>query len=513
MDNDVFHIDETGFTGDFGGETAIPTSYEDLGNKPSINGVELSGNKTTEDLGINIPGSLADLQDDAEHRTVTDDEKSAWNGKADPSAIPAKVSDLTNDAGYQDAAEVNAAVNSLLADDSEKEEQQYPVTIFNAKNGGESTIKIYGNPQGGNDADNIFLRWGIPNPQMNYINQINVGFLSYSTEYSVAPFRTIDDKAIDASGNIYDASGSKIYIFPIQKNHKYYVYNNFSDTPWLSTLSPFSNTFASMSKVTMGETFINASYRCILVSSFYLNNLAIYDVTENPVPGDAWTGPCYIDTEFRWHIPGDGVIQPQYIRDCGLIIENGIPKFYKGSNCTRFVVDLKDITWTEKTDGLIDGYFTFPVNANYSSSNDLTRKTSASAVASANNSYWVDSSGEHKHIRIHIDNYASYTLEQAIAAIESAGMTIAIAHYDNESVEVTYTQPNVPEASRRPVGTVKGANYYASNFFKLDVSFQKDSAIAFDKAYQIPDAPSANGTYVLKCTKTAQGTTFAWVAE
>lgn len=43
-----------------GGGTAGTTDYEDLENKPSINGVELSGNKTTSDLGITAESIGAD---------------------------------------------------------------------------------------------------------------------------------------------------------------------------------------------------------------------------------------------------------------------------------------------------------------------------------------------------------------------------------------------------------------------------------------------------------------------
>ena len=38
-----------------GGSTGGTTNYLDLINKPKINNVELTGNKTLEDLGINIP--------------------------------------------------------------------------------------------------------------------------------------------------------------------------------------------------------------------------------------------------------------------------------------------------------------------------------------------------------------------------------------------------------------------------------------------------------------------------
>lgn len=105
-----------------GGGGGGTSDYNELSNLPSINNVTLSGNKTTSDLGIEIPdvstfitkdvnnltnytktsdlssvatsGSyndlsnkptipddLADLNDDSTHRLVTDTEKTTWNGK------------------------------------------------------------------------------------------------------------------------------------------------------------------------------------------------------------------------------------------------------------------------------------------------------------------------------------------------------------------------------------------------------------------------------------------------
>lgn len=42
--------------------TAGATNYEQLNNKPQINGVELSGNKTTEQLGIQQTRPLSNLE-------------------------------------------------------------------------------------------------------------------------------------------------------------------------------------------------------------------------------------------------------------------------------------------------------------------------------------------------------------------------------------------------------------------------------------------------------------------
>lgn len=45
------------------------SDYNQLENKPSINNVELSGNKTTSELGINIPTKTSDLNNDSGYIT------------------------------------------------------------------------------------------------------------------------------------------------------------------------------------------------------------------------------------------------------------------------------------------------------------------------------------------------------------------------------------------------------------------------------------------------------------
>lgn len=65
-------------------------NYNDLVNKPSINGVTLAGNKTSTDLGINIPTKVSQLQNDSHY--------------VQQSAIPTKTSQLQNDSGFAYAA-------------------------------------------------------------------------------------------------------------------------------------------------------------------------------------------------------------------------------------------------------------------------------------------------------------------------------------------------------------------------------------------------------------------------
>lgn len=112
-------------------------NYNELSNKPSINNVPLSGNKTSTDLGLqpagnyanegDIPTKLSELQNDSgfitEYRetdptvpnhvkNIRQEDISNWNNKSEFSgnyndlsnkpAIPSKISDLTNDSGFVD---------------------------------------------------------------------------------------------------------------------------------------------------------------------------------------------------------------------------------------------------------------------------------------------------------------------------------------------------------------------------------------------------------------------------
>ena len=115
---------DTEWVNESGGGSGGTSDYTDLNNKPKINNVELSGNKSLSDLGITnfsgdyddlsnkptIPTALSELSSDESHRVVTDIEKSTWNNKSSFSGdyndlsnkptIPTKTSDLTNDSGF-----------------------------------------------------------------------------------------------------------------------------------------------------------------------------------------------------------------------------------------------------------------------------------------------------------------------------------------------------------------------------------------------------------------------------
>lgn len=80
----IFQLDAGGGTGD----------YEELENKPSINGVELIGNKTTANLGL-FSGNYNDL-----------------SNKPTIPTVPTDVSAFNNDADYQTGTDVSTAVGA-----------------------------------------------------------------------------------------------------------------------------------------------------------------------------------------------------------------------------------------------------------------------------------------------------------------------------------------------------------------------------------------------------------------
>lgn len=92
--------------------------------------IDLTDYAKTED----IPADLADLQDDADHRTVTDAEKTEWSGKADTSDIPTDLADLNDDATHRLVTDTEKSTWDNKADVSDIPTVNNP-TITIQKNG------------------------------------------------------------------------------------------------------------------------------------------------------------------------------------------------------------------------------------------------------------------------------------------------------------------------------------------------------------------------------------------
>lgn len=103
IENNV--ISSTGGSG-----TGGTTDYTELANKPKINGVTLSGNKTLSELNIQEKGNYLETESDpiytADKPSIalkTELFSKDYNDLTNKPNIPTKVSDLTNDSGFIDS--------------------------------------------------------------------------------------------------------------------------------------------------------------------------------------------------------------------------------------------------------------------------------------------------------------------------------------------------------------------------------------------------------------------------
>lgn len=84
-------------------------NYTNLSNKPQINSVELNGNKTLNEIGVQ--------QTQISTEQPTDESVQVWiNPEGEPTGIPTKTSELINDSKFVDEDFVNNAIyNSITS--------------------------------------------------------------------------------------------------------------------------------------------------------------------------------------------------------------------------------------------------------------------------------------------------------------------------------------------------------------------------------------------------------------
>ncbi len=118
--------------------SSVPNSnnYENMNHKPQINGVELVGNKTSEELGLGGDYvTREELADDLKGKVdaeagkglssndFSSDEKEKLEGIEAGAQrnvpVPVKVSELENDSGYQTEEQVAEKLKSVESDISE----------------------------------------------------------------------------------------------------------------------------------------------------------------------------------------------------------------------------------------------------------------------------------------------------------------------------------------------------------------------------------------------------------
>lgn len=145
-DGTTITVDADGTIHSVGGGTAGTTDYEDLENKPSVNGIELSGNKTASDLGITAESVGADAAGSAS--TALSDAKSYTDTKiADlvggaPSTLDTlkEISDALTESGEAIEA-INQAIGNKIDKDGDSKDNTVTFTQASTRENIASTEK------------------------------------------------------------------------------------------------------------------------------------------------------------------------------------------------------------------------------------------------------------------------------------------------------------------------------------------------------------------------------------
>lgn len=92
------------------------TSDAYIANKPNLAAVATSGSYADLSNKPTIPDELSDLQDDATHRTVTDTEKSTWNGKVSDNPTFTEAATRANIASGESFATILGKIKKFFTD-------------------------------------------------------------------------------------------------------------------------------------------------------------------------------------------------------------------------------------------------------------------------------------------------------------------------------------------------------------------------------------------------------------
>ena len=130
--------------GEGGSGTGGTTNYNDLQNKPKINNVELTGNKTLEDLGIQAAGNYL-TEDDLPDVPEIDETLSVSGKAADAKVVGDKFTELDGD--IEDINEDISGIKTDLANTSDaiiSEAEGETILVNDSGEKGFSGLKVYG---------------------------------------------------------------------------------------------------------------------------------------------------------------------------------------------------------------------------------------------------------------------------------------------------------------------------------------------------------------------------------
>ena len=174
------------------------------------------------------------------------------------------------------------------------------------------------------------------------------------------------------------------------------------------------------------------------------------------------------------------------------------------------IVDLGTLTWGNASEG---GFAFASLSSVGSGSNDkLNDNFRCDKYTSV---YWnshenktVRFSGSGTQVGVKDSDYANYTAAQIKTAMSGVMLVYELATPTTETA-TPFTNPQVCD----PYGTEE---YVTTSLVPVGhyTKYPANLRSAIERVMeQVPEAPSENGTYVLKATKTSSGVTYAWTAE
>lgn len=85
---------------------------KDYATKTELENIDVTSKLGDYALKTDVKTKLSEMVEDETHRTVTDAEKTSWNGKAEKTDIPKKLSELENDETFKTEAEIKALIKT-----------------------------------------------------------------------------------------------------------------------------------------------------------------------------------------------------------------------------------------------------------------------------------------------------------------------------------------------------------------------------------------------------------------
>lgn len=320
-------------------------------------------------------------------------------------------------------------------------------------------------------------------------------------------------------------------------NGSIYFWNNANDPIVINEESVFTSEWNPAGSATFifatkdSTTAIQTSYADTLsipageYTSFriYVSNTNTYNFTIKPMIRLASVSDATFEPYEKHTYPLDSSITlrgiPKLDSNNQLYFDGDIYES-DGTVTRRYgVVDLGTLTWTISTTGVsgANRFVTFLPSSQYIKPKQSDTTSGATSIcrylllntggtfgASADG-YTIASTGD---IYFYIDTYKTATAAAFKSAMSGVMLVYELATPTTETAE-PYTNPQIcdPYGTEEFVSTsLVPVGHYTKYPANLRAAIERVMV-------QVPEAPTANGTYTLKATRTSSGITYAWTAS